>query len=109
MATPCGDQTPFELLTDPEGANLWYAIQCAYESVPTLDPAILSVFVFGTVALMYYTSGRSIVIPMVLALMLGGIVVATLPPIAQSVAVVVTVFGVAVGVMYLVYRAKPVR
>lgn len=106
MATPCGSQTPFELLTDPSGANLYYAIQCAFTT--QVSPATIAVFVFGTLGLMYYSADRSIVVPLVLALMLGGIVITALPAGGQSLAAIVAVFGVAIGIMYLLQRSRPV-
>lgn len=106
MGTPCGSQTPFELLTDPSGANLYYAIQCAFTT--QVSPATVAVFVFGTLGLMYFSADRSIVVPLVLAIMLGGIVVTALPAGAQSLVAIVAVFGVAVAVMYMLQRSRPV-
>jgi len=108
MATNACSTPPFELLTNPEGGNLFWAIKCSFTGTPGVADATLALFLFGTLGVMYYTADGSVVIPLVMSIMLGSIVVAFLPAGALNLAVVVLVFGVGAGVFYLLHRARPV-
>lgn len=80
------------------------AITCQYELV--VGATTLGLFVFGTLALMYYIADDSFVVPTVLAVMLGGVVFASVPPGLVRIAALVFVLIATVSVLYIVDRIR---
>jgi hypothetical protein len=80
-----------------------YAIDIFTAVVPT---PILALVIFGTVGVGYYMTQRSMAIPMIMFIMIGGVTIAEAPVNFQQGIVGAMVFGVA-GIGYvLLQRAR---
>lgn len=91
-------------LTDLNSTGPFQAVQCPY--VLTVGSLTFALFVFGTLALMYYISDDSFVIPVVLATMLGGVVFVELPGGFVQVAALVFVIIGSVSILYIIHRVR---
>lgn len=80
------------------------SVICQYEL--TVGMPVFALFVFGSLGLMYYISDDSFIIPTVLAVMLGGVLFAELPPGFVRIAALVFVMVGSVSVLYIVHRVR---
>lgn len=94
-------------LTNFNGTAPFEAVQCPY--VLTVGSLVFALFVLGTLALMYYISDDSFVIPTVLAVLLGGVLFQYLPGgFVQIAALVFVVIG-SISILYMIHRVRQRR
>lgn len=91
-------------LTEFNSTAPFEAVQCQY--VLITGSLVFALFVFGTLALMYYTSDDSFVIPIVLGTMVGGVVMSEMPAGFVRIAAIVFVIGGAISVLYMIHRVR---
>lgn len=77
------------------------AIICPYAD--QMGMMVFAMLVYGAISTSLYIYTGSIIIPLVLAILIGAIVMIELPAIAANIAVLAAVVVIAVGV-YLLYR-----
>lgn len=99
--TPAGN---LSYLTNFNGTGPFEAVQCQY--VLTVGSLTFALFVFGTLALMYYISDDSFIIPTVLAVILGGVVFTELPGGFVQIAALVFVLVGSVSILYIIHRVR---
>lgn len=91
-------------LTDLNGTNPLNAVLCQYELV--VGGVTFALFVFGTVALMYYISDDSFAVPTVLAVMLGGVIFSELPAGMVRIAALLFVMVGSASILYIIHRVR---
>lgn len=91
-------------LTNFNGTGPFEAVQCQY--VLTAGSLTFALFVFGTLSIMYYISDDSFLIPLVLAVILGGVVFVELPGGFIQIAALVFVMIASVSVLYIIHRVR---
>jgi len=86
-----------------EGDVFGFAIEVFTGVVPT---PILALVVFGTIGVGYYMTQRSMAIPMIMFIMIGGVTIAEAPVNFQQGIVAAMVFGIAGIGFVLLQRAR---
>jgi len=91
-------------LTNFNGTSPFEAVQCPY--VLTVDSLVFATFVLGTLALMYYISDDSFVIPTILAVLLGGVLFTEMPAGFVQIAALVFVMMGSISILYIIHRVR---
>lgn len=91
-------------LTDFNSTAPFEAVQCQY--VLVVGSLGFALFVFGVLALMYYTSDDSFVIPIILGVLLGSVVMSEMPAGFVQIAALVFVVVGTTAILYMMHRVR---
>lgn len=100
----CGDRP--KLIDFWTNFEFWDGINCFYSD--QLGASVIAFVFFGVTAMSLYLSTGSIVVPMVIGIVIGGVAFALLPGVGIEVALMVIVLG-AGGAMYLLAKRSASR